>query len=174
MLRATVGAVQDALANLVDDLLAAAVAALEPPNTEAGAPARQFTSHTEPSEDCSQIAAFWRPVTALPQGVPCVYVPVAPLVVELHRCVTAFTDRNGNPKIPDPAVLSEEARSLAIDGWALYKGILGQCSAGTLFPGVNCRNVTVGALEPIPPTGSMAGVRLTVNVKVSAPAATGS
>lgn len=165
---------QDALANLVDQLLAAAVAALEPPNTEAGPPTRQFTSHTEPAEDCSQIAAYWKPLTALPQGVPCVYVPIAPLVVELHRCVTPFTDRSGNPKVPAPAVLSAEARSLAVDGWALYKGILAACRAGTLFEGVNCRNVTVGALEPIAPTGGMAGVRLTVTVQVSAPASTGS
>lgn len=159
---------EDLLARLLGAALDAATAALEQPATETGPPARRYVSHGPPAPDCEQLAVHALPARLLTAPGPgCVLIPVVPFAVVLYRCVTAVAD-GPEPAPPPAATLDEEARSLAVDGWALLRGILAARRDGVFSPDKG--SVTVGPLEAVRPDGGLAGWRL--NVEVQAPAAT--
>lgn len=159
---------EDLLARLLGTALDVSVAALEEPATDAGPPARRYVSHGAPAADCEQLAVYALPIRLLPgPGPGCALIPVVPFAVVLHRCVSAVAD-GPQPGPPPAQTLDEEARELAVDGWALWRGILAARRAGEFTP--DAGSVSVGPLEALPPNGGIAGWRL--NVEVQAPAVT--
>lgn len=159
---------EDLLAGLLGTALNVATEALQEPATETGPPERRYVSHGAPAADCEMLATYALPARVLPAAGPgCATIPVASFAVVLYRCVTAVAD-SPEPGPPPTSTLDAEARSLAVDGWALLRGFLAARRGGEFS--ADSGSVTVGPLQPLPPGGGIAGWQL--NVEVQGPAAT--
>jgi hypothetical protein len=153
------------VAELLNDLLDQAVAALDTTEAAVDAPVRRFISHSEPSYDCEQLTVHLVSVTPKPvdpRGDACVLIPVARVAVTLLRCVTALEDEG----MPDHATLQAENHQLAIDGPALFKYLTRQWAEGTWPSGLPCRAVKWRALEPKAPAGGYAGWRIEADIEL--------
>lgn len=151
------------VAEILDELLDEAVAALDTTEGAADAPTRRYISHSEPAWDCEQLTVHVVSVTPKPvdpRGDSCVLIPVARVAVTLIRCVTALEDEG----FPDAAILQEENRQLAVDGPALFKYLTRQWATGVWPSGLPCRAVKWRALEPKPPAGGFAGWRVEADI----------
>jgi hypothetical protein len=70
---------------------------------------------------------------------------------------------DGTPPTAD--ALNDSGRSLAVDGWVLWRAILAAWSAGDLFEDLGCQSVDLsrGAVN-LPPLGGIAGWDITILV----------
>lgn len=166
----------DLLADLATDLLAAAVESLTPDpddaqDPRADPPARRLIAHNPGTFawDCELVAVSLTGLvleTPRPAGVGsrCSVIPAAALVVTLLRC---YPTVQGDLGIPDAEAITAASEQLAIDGAALAGGLMAMWAAGTLFPlaAIGCGKVTLGPLDPIGPSGGLAGWRFTVTVR---------
>lgn len=152
-----------AVAEILDELLDEAVAALDTTEEAEDAPTRRFISHSEPAYDCEQLTVHLVSVTPKPvdpRGDSCVLIPVARVAVTLLRCVTALEDEG----IPDHDTLQAENRQLAVDGPALFRYLTRQWATGAWPSGLPCRSVRWRALEPKAPAGGYAGWRVEADI----------
>lgn len=120
------------LRTALDDLLVAAVACLDDP------PDRRYVSHGQPAVDCELLtvhAAGVRSVALeqpadlpVPAGQPRVRVVTA--VVTIWRAVCSAMD-------PTAEQLNVDGRRLAVDGWALFAGLLQRTAVGDIWTGTS-------------------------------------
>lgn len=131
-----------------------------------GAPERAYVSHGEPAADCEELTVHLSTLAPRALGTEssarCLVVPEVQFCLQLWRCVTTLE----NDATPSATVLHDEALALTIDGWALWKYLTGLWKAGTLFDGISCKNVAFGIMEPLGPTGGLAGWQLCLTVEV--------
>lgn len=91
--------------------------------------------------------------------------------VEYHRCIAGL-DSQGNA--PEPAEVLRTTLELNRAGWAVWCELCARRDAGTLFPDVlggalvTKRDVGIGSMAPIPPSGYSGGWKLGVEVAVPA------
>lgn len=155
-----------AVSDLLDDLLAEAVNSL---NTTDGAdppPESQFVAQGTVAWDCDLLAVHLvrlEPKLLDPRAERCAIVHMARVAVTLLRCVPKVDD-NGQP--PSPAEMDTANRQLAVDGWALWKGLTRAWADGSWPIGIPCKNVKWGGLEPLAPSGGLAGWRVEATVQL--------
>lgn len=136
-----------------------------------GAPERTYVSHGEPSPqagecECEELTVTL--ATLQPRALEtqsssrCAVIPEAQFCIQLWRTVTVFE----NYDVPTAATLNDEALALTIDGWAMWKYLTGLWKGGTLLDGIPCKNVTFGIMEPLGPSGGLAGWQLCLTVEV--------
>lgn len=171
----------DALSSMATQLLDEAAIALEQPDVttavdaldayEGGAPERQYVSHGEPGNEAGEceceeltvhLSALQPRALDTPSSSRCAVIPEVQFCIQLWRGVTVFE----NTDTPSATTLNDEALALTIDGWALWKHLTGLWKAGTLLDGISCKNVTFGTMEPLGPTGGLAGWQLCLTVEV--------
>lgn len=111
------------LSDALDDVLAAAAACLTDP------PALRFVSHGAPAVGCELLAVHCEEVRTVPLDQPADIpaaagqprVRVASIVATLARPVCA----TANPSVEQ---LDTDGHDLAVDGWALYAGLVAATS----------------------------------------------
>lgn len=150
------------VADLADELLTTAMAALDDP------PERTLVSHGEPAYDCAQLTVHvvrLQPKPGVPNGSErCTVYPTLRLAVTLLRCVTAVEE--GSDPIPSAETLHAENMALAEDGWRLWKHLTGAWARGELPGELGCGVVRWGALEPRGPIGGLAGWRIEIEYEL--------
>lgn len=152
--------------DLLDDLLVEAVTSLSTTEGADDPPERQYVSHGTVTWDCDLLAVHLvrvAPKLLDPRAERCAIVHMASIAVTLLRCIPKPDDR-GNP--PSPDELDEANRQLAVDGWALWKGLTRAWAEGSWPSGVPCKNVKWGGLEPLAPSGGLAGWRVEATVQL--------
>ena len=168
------------LADLLESILAAALAALDPARTGIPAPALSGITHGLPVIDACEmngrLAAYLDPALAieprylqsrvggdLPSG-RCAVTSFAHISVELWRCVPTPDDFGNPPLVTDEAAA---AYALATSAWCLYTGLLQAALAGSLMPGGQCDTVVLAPLEVLEPQGGAGGIKLPLTIQLS-------
>lgn len=156
------GTVRDQLVELLDE----ANSALELYEGAEAPPERSYVAQGAVAWDCDQLTVHLvriRPKLLDSRSAACAVVLVATYAVTLLRCVPG-PDDNGNP--PSADELNVANQQLAVDGEALLKSLTRAWAQGSWPAGVPCRRVEWGALEPLAPSGKLAGWRLEVSVQL--------
>lgn len=157
----------DAVEVLLVDLLTEAVTALIAATEADDPPERQYVGHGAIVWDCDQLTTHLLRVRPRLLGDPrtqkCALAHDVQMAVTLIRCWPRPDDR-GNPPTPD--TIDAAGRQLAVDGWALWKGLTRAWSEGSWPTDIPCSRVTWGVLEPLAPSGGFAGWRLEVAVQL--------
>lgn len=164
----------DTLYDLAAELLGFCAAALD--TLPAGAPARQYVAIGPPALDCEQLTvhvfqvgeATTSPLTpALERFERAVKTPRVNLVfmvVTIARdCYPGPTGKNAN-RPPEPADLNAAARTISADGWLLWNVLPAALRAGELWG--SCNLTGWEPLQPIPPSGLIAGWTFPLQVKI--------
>ena len=160
----------DELVTLAQSLLDVAAAAL----TAAGqdVPDRVFISASQPPAEpteCAETLAAWPgPLRTVPvpplQKRGCTSKTLAELHVTLYRCVPIMQE-DGTP--PTVAELDASGKSLAVDGWVIWRAVLRAWSDGTLFDDISCQSIDLSrGMINLPPLGGIAGWDITVLVSL--------
>lgn len=158
------------LAELAGSLLDLSVEVLatasegEEPQARPAPPAR-FVGHGRITWDCELLAVHIvnvKPKVIDPRNESCAVVPEASLMVTLLQCIPTLRDK----KLPTPAEMDASFRQLAVDGRALYAGLLRAWVEGSWPEALPCHMVKWDQLEPLPPDGALAGWRIGVRVQV--------
>lgn len=155
-----------AVRDLLDGLLDEARTALLTTEGAEDPPERQYVAHGSVTWDCDQLTTHLvrvRPKFADPRGAQCALTHEVTMIVTLLRCIPTGDDKH---PIPSAEELSAANRQLAIDGQALWKGLTRAWAEGAWPAGINCRRVTFGSLEPLAPSGGLAGWRIEVGVQL--------
>lgn len=155
----------NAVRDTADDLLAVAVAALAADGASP-APDRQYIAHGAVTWDCELLAVNVvriLPKITDPRLQPCAVLHLVTYAVTLLRCYPVPTDQ-GNP--PSASDLTDAGRNLATDGQALWKGLTRAWVEGEWPVGIPCSRVTWDGLEPLAPSGGLAGWRVAVTVQM--------
>lgn len=157
----------DAFLWALRDVLSSAETALNE-RTTIGAPDCLRISHGEPTWDCEGlfVSGQIRPEFS----AKCALMSHAQICVQLLRCVTPLKEAStAGAAVPDCDLLADEAEGLAVDGWALWTGLVAQWKAGTLFgtaplTDLGCEQIRWGDLVPLRPQGGLAGWRMCFDV----------
>ena len=96
-----------------------------------------------------------------PVGDRCVIRHQVFFAATLLRCFPTVDDQ-GQP--PSALTLDAAGRALALDGQAMWQAITGAVREGTWPEGVLCRSVHPQGLEPLAPSGGLAGWQVGVSV----------
>ncbi len=148
-----------------DDLLMEAVSALAADGASP-APERRYVAHGTVTWDCELLAVnIVRVLPKLvdPRAQSCAVMHEVTYAVTLLRCYPMPSDRGQPPSADD---LTDAGRDLATDGQALWKGLTRAWADGSWPVGIPCSKVTWGGLEPLAPSGGLAGWRVTVTVRM--------
>lgn len=160
------------LYDAASQLLDAAATAIEAGG--GAAPAVRYVSAGPPAIDCcdqmtvhvqlhAQVAMREAGNQGLPQGRPA--VPMATFVVTTMRCYP-IVEGGVTLRVPDGQKLDAAARTIYLDGWAMWNGVRTLIRADRLFAGRWCRSVETGPMTPMPTQGGCAGWQLPVLVEV--------
>jgi len=158
------------LYHLCNNILQFAASLLNPP------PERLYVSHGPPPWDAglddsgcrSQLTVGVDRVRSsvqptlnqlLPQGSKQT-VPVADIELTLLRCAVTMTGR----EIPGASILDDEAQQLAMEGQALWGGLVTASMDGTLFPNMYTGQFIWRGMEAVGPNGGLAGWKMTLEV----------
>lgn len=155
------GTIRDQLAELLD----LAVEALTVYEGAEDPPERRYVAHGTVTWDCDQLTTHLvrtRPKLIDTRSLPCAVVLVSTYAVTLLRCWPVGNQAN---PLPSAEALDAAGRQLAVDGEALLKTLTRAWAEGVWPAGVNCKRVEWSQLEPMAPSGALAGVRLEVSVQ---------
>lgn len=166
----------DTLYDLQVELLEFCAAALA--ELPSGAPARQYVAIGPPALDCEQLTvhAFQvgegvtsptaTPLDRMRRGVTTPRIDLAFLVVTIVRdCYPGPTGANLNQP-PSAADLDAAAKIISADGWMLWNAVPAALRAGELWGA--CNLTAWEPLQPIPPSGQVAGWTFPLQVKIDA------
>lgn len=160
------------LGDMLEAVRDAAEDGLDPARTGHALPNHVLVTQNAPAVDlCTDdgvLAVYvWRaphihPRTVARMPSTCLVTVTAELVIELWRCVPTLDDE-GNPR-PD-VDYENSALDLATDLWCMLTHLYVAWQDGDL--GAPCKAVTFGAVQPLGPSGGVAGWRIPLTVHLS-------
>lgn len=131
-----------------------------------GAPARAFVSPGQPSLDCcDQLAVHIGPIsdgrtTGPTPSAPKFKINHVTLVATITRCIPGMEGTT----FPTPSALTESAKQIDLDKWALWNHLFFMLDQGELFD--RCGDVQFVSLNSLQPQGNCGGSTLTVRVSL--------
>ncbi len=93
------------------------------------------------------------------------WVNLPTLNVTVLRCVATARETAKSYQVPSPEQLSDDARKVMEDGWAIWNHVAREILQGNLFGGP-CNDIKLQALVPVVPQGGLAGWTLNVAVEL--------
>ena len=131
-----------------------------------GAPSRAFISPGQPALDCcDQLAVHIGPIT---DGRTSGQAPSAPKAkinhVTLFATITRCIEGMEGTTFPPAESLTESAKQIDLDKWALWNHLFFMLEQGELFD--KCGDVQFVSLTPLLPQGNCGGSLLTVRVSL--------
>lgn len=128
--------------------------------TLAGSPERVLVAPGPVALDCcEQLAVHINPVSEGPSVLEFARINNVTFVLTASRCVPV-PDAQGNP--PPALEITEAARQINADKWALWNHIYNLIEADMLFE--KCCGVVWGPLSPLQPNGGCGGSTLAITV----------
>lgn len=144
------------LYDVANAVLAKAVTALG-----AYAPDRRYVHVGQVAWDCPDQLTVSPGTLTHVQSNQCSALRTYPLVVTFLKCVPTANDK-GKP--PSDTELDASALEIMTAGQKLWRGLVDHVIAGTLVSGIGCDAVTLGALQPLGPSGGAAGWSFTITL----------